>query len=138
MPLEGFHPACAHVETPRGKPFIKYHKEDVSPIQMQTHLGAGRKNLSFSNLSQSSALSTCSLREDVCREEWGVTVSQGASSWPSQPGLPIGTQQQKPAAHATGPRECKWILVRENLPALSPLAGKVRAGRRVLGGQVTA
>lgn len=66
MPLEGFRPARAHVETLRGKPFIKHCKEDVS--LMQTHLGAARKNLSFSNLSQSSALSTSSLREGACRE----------------------------------------------------------------------
>lgn len=54
------------------------------------------------------------------------------------------SQQEKPTGHATGAREQKWILVRENLllsdfcqGGTQTLAGKVRAVRRVLQSQVT-
>lgn len=51
--LEDIHPACAHVETPPGDPFIECYKEDVS--LMQTHLGAAGEMRSFSHLSHGNA-----------------------------------------------------------------------------------
>lgn len=120
MPLEGFRPARAHVETLRGKPFIKHCKEDVS--LMQTHLGAARKNLSFSNLSQSSALSTSSLRclclrcmQRRCQQPAASRYRRSGSECPSQPGPPTGTEikahsKRSPQVMLQGPESRSGFL----------------------------